>query len=673
MNHLLKNSFTAILCASAIATAIAANGSEWNNRMPNRNAHELQQSGMPQRYTIIPGTHQATTATKRLSPSLKSTTETTAILTEDFRLMTSGSDGSPDLETNIVGSEGYIYPDYVQTYGWAGINVFQAGGCCYLSDGTTAFINTPFLDLTGIDGTFTINVSFRAATDNGRFFIAWGTGASMVDMRYANATTEWASVEVACTGGTEDMIIQLAGDVPVYIDDIIISQEVEVEEPTSIDAPATLSASDITETGFTANWSIVSAATGYYLDVYYYTTDNERVYALTDHEVATTTCTVDNLEPGHIYYFTVQAYNDLFTSVESAQVIVKEASASIGTPTALPATEISDEGFRANWTEAENAAWYTLYTYSYHTIAETGTFQLENETFDKITEGTMDEPLYNDLESVLNDYTEHPDWTGITSLRAVGMIGLRNYYSIMGAYSFLYSPVYIVESSAPGQVTVKVTAARDNACSDATQIGVTAVNVYTGETTGWQTQTFSRSAEVFEFTLDAFDNYYIAITFADENNADYGMTGTVWIDNVEISQQLNAGDQLCRLYACDIVYGGNSFYVGTPGNGDRYSYFLQASTNGSDGLIESDFSNEVNVGGWSAVADVTGNTDGIKVYGTQGTVNIELPESLQIDIFNLSGSKVATVAGTQGINRIALPQGMYLVNTGNATAKAIVK
>ena len=158
-----------------------------------------------------------------VSPKSEATAST--VLYEDFRLMTAGEEGNPDM-TNILDSNGYIYYDYVQTYGWAGINVYQAGGCCYLSDGYQALLNTPVLDLTADDGRFTVRVSFRAASGSTTFYVVAGSTSGMLGGGKTTATAEWKTVEVDMTCGVSQTIIQFAGDAPVYIDDVVITQVV---------------------------------------------------------------------------------------------------------------------------------------------------------------------------------------------------------------------------------------------------------------------------------------------------------------------------------------------------------------------------------------------------------------------------------------------------------------
>ena len=222
----------------------------------------------------------------------------TVVLSENFDKFTAGSEEAPDM-TNIVDSQGVIMQDYIQTYGWSGVNVFQAGGCCYLSDGKMALLATPVLDLSKNDGNFTVKVSFRAQSGSTNFYIAWGGVSEAIGRRYAVIDTRWGVVEVPCTGGLSQTMIQFYGDAPVFIDDVEITQ-LDVEEEPAIAAPVPTEATDITETGFTANWNEVVGATSYLLDVFYFE-NNEQQYFLQDEEVTGISCPVTGLDASRLY------------------------------------------------------------------------------------------------------------------------------------------------------------------------------------------------------------------------------------------------------------------------------------------------------------------------------------------------------------------------------------
>lgn len=178
----------------------------------------------------------------------------------------------------------------------------------------------------------------------------------------------------------------------------------------------------------------------------------------------------------------------------------------------------------------------------------------------------------------------------------------------------------------------------------------------------------------YEFVFDAYSNYYLAIAFNDENNTDYGTSGTVWIDGISISQEMSAGDIFSRMHSCDVVFGGTSFYVPTPDRGnDIYSYFVQATTNGPEGNIDSDYSNEIYVQGSTDGIDAAENSGKVSVSGADGHITVTLDKAAGISVYTTSGTAVASTEGKAGANEISLPCGMYIVKAAGTVTKVIVR
>ena len=105
---------------------------------------------------------------------------------------------------------------------------------------------------------------------------------------------------------------------------------------------------------------------------------------------------------------------------------------------------------------------------------------------------------------------------------------------------------------------------------------------------------------------------------------------------------------------------------------DSYSYFVVAYTNGEDGTLNSEQSNEVNVNNTSSVTSVA-NTADVMISGTEGAANVTLAHEAHINVYNVQGALVASTFGNEGLNRITLPSGIYVVKAGTTTAKVIVK
>lgn len=133
--------------------------------------------------------------------------------------------------------------------------------------------------------------------------------------------------------------------------------------PTLLTAPAIGTASNITSTGFTANWTPAAAnATGYNVFVYSGTT-LVNVYPASGQ--ATNTVAITDLASNTAYTFKVTAkgdgdinYSDSYLSAVSAGLTTL-----LSTPVVQPASVINPTGFTANWSDVPGAQAYDVYLY----------------------------------------------------------------------------------------------------------------------------------------------------------------------------------------------------------------------------------------------------------------------------------------------------------------------
>lgn len=638
------------------------------NRTVKRNIDKIEVE------TILLNKRLEIAATDNIYPqtlSLKAPTEETTekvILTEDFNLFAAGSEKEPD-RTNIIDSDGIIMPDYVQTYGWAGLSVFQAGGCAYLADGYEAFISTPLLDLSSDNGNFTMTMRYKTQSNKGRVIIGWASSQGLIKAVQAQATTEWSKIEIPGIGGVSQTMIQIYGDgVEMFLDDVRITQNA-VEEPKELSSPGNLTATNITDNSFTANWTEVEGATSYLLNVFCFE-NNQRQYLLKDENVNGTSRDVTGLESGKLYFFTLRATDGTDESKETAPQVVKSPSAAVGTPVALPATDITDDGFTANWEKAENAVYYNVYTSSYYTIPESGEITIEDEDFSNITEGTEESPVYCSIQTKFNGLTKYPNWEGVTTVMANGKIGLKNYYSLMKVYSTLYTPIYQTTSQTPGAIKISITAKKVN-CSSKTELGVCVADATSDKQTDWDLRKFTYDTQTFDFTFTpGYNAYYAAIGFSDENDPN-GTTGIVYIDKIIIKQTFAKDDVFIRLHSGDIAYN-NSIYVSTAfkKETETFSYMVDAVTNGEEEFIQSDLSNEIFVGGESALETVN-RDNGCRIHADGESLNISCSVPSTVQIYNLQGMLIKEVT-VNGNSRILLDRGLYIVKCNGNTQKILI-
>lgn len=219
---------------------------------------------------------------KTVSPQTKATAATETIISEDFSKFTLGTEAAPDATDISDPSTSEIPANYTQTPGFYGAGVHQAGGICSLQlyDDVdeagqpiqeTGFIMLPESDLSGNAGTFTVQFRARTTGSSGdTFAVLWvDTETDDYNGQEVQLTNAWQDFTVTFENtGSKSMAIQVYSYTELcMIDDIKI-----IQNKSSIAAPEALYPTNVTPTGFTANWTSISDATAYLLNVYSYKT-----------------------------------------------------------------------------------------------------------------------------------------------------------------------------------------------------------------------------------------------------------------------------------------------------------------------------------------------------------------------------------------------------------------
>jgi hypothetical protein len=153
---------------------------------------------------------------------------------------------------------------------------------------------------------------------------------------------------------------------------------------------------------------------------------------ITDTLLTDTFCVVSGIDPSMEHFYNVKVKEGDMISEPSEDIWVDGIRGV--TPVALPATDVTENSFTANWEINYNAGSYKL------NILQTTTTQKDNqevvileEDFSGITDGTFDNPGFSwDLVHSLseNGQSEH-DWLLTYPRWVVGMAGSQgpNYYS----------------------------------------------------------------------------------------------------------------------------------------------------------------------------------------------------------------------------------------------------
>lgn len=300
------------------------------------------------------------------------------VMEEDFSKFAAGTQDQAD-ETQIGNSEDDMYTtglldSYTILPGWQGYGVYQVGGTCVVKGidyygQPLVSLSTPVMNLPG-----NVKITVRARIYPGSqisttpMHLSMRKGWTGNEEKSADITSEWKEVEWTAPFQGEWKLTVSAGDEnssmsevpPLQIDYIRIENAGGKVE---LDAPVAKEATSVTETSFTANWRSVSGAESYLL--YVESTKN-----------GNTTLAVDGLEVppaswgmpyAKVAGLDADAFHSYYVKAKAGDAI-SEASNKIDVvcmstiePTA--ATDVTADGFTANWKASPKAASYKVNVY----------------------------------------------------------------------------------------------------------------------------------------------------------------------------------------------------------------------------------------------------------------------------------------------------------------------
>ena len=395
----------------------------------------------------------------------------------------------------------------------------------------------------------------------------------------------------------------------------------------------------------------------------------EKIFLWEDHVVEgqqSSSCTVTDpqFRPEADYYYYVKARNSEYTSEPSAEIEVFYAH----TPEALEATDVTEDGFTANWDCGSKASQFEVQLYRTY-VAQT--YEPEavilEEDFSKVETGATpedaDEGAYTTVAEPIDLYTHLPGWRATSWQMAEGAIGgmaQEEGYQV----GSIRTPVMDLSNDG-GTVRVQVRAWLQ--AGEALQVqGVSNVSygVVQWPQTGWGDA---------EFTLPMCserDN----ITFWT------GMGTPFFLDHVKIIQALNAGDRVDLLDNARIANDPKARSLRLDGivRHGNYEYSYDVLTRrfynyNVEDAYSSDRSNRVAVMLPAVSVEQIEGTDGdVRILGQNGGVLIETPQPVKVGVYTTDGTLVLSQGIGAGRTRLDLPRGIYMVTAGQARAKALI-
>ena len=626
------------------------------------------------------------------------------VMFEDFAKMTSGSEATPDTETNIIKDE-FEYPwintkdEYFKQAGWGSGNAYPAGGTVYLDSNPNdmAHINTPMLNVAANGGIAWIRFKARAknAGDNPQVMVEAAETFNMSpswrmmgSAALPQLSTEWKEYSMFFYGGGEYTLFNIVSVMaPVYIDNIEVFTVKQ-----HIGTPTTLPHTNYEGTSFDANWTPVEGATGYKVNVFTLNKETGKAeYLFENKPVTTNKFHVTGATSGQTYFYNVAATKDNYTSIPSDKMFVYNLEA----PVLKDVTNLDRNKYTAEWSTVPSAERYNYIAYYDRKADKTGEFVVTNEDFTgvkdangNLTGWTKEDPNPGSYDSYYIPEMKQAGWKGTQYAPYTDYIcldGWQYYHNHQDAG--LISPEMDMSKDG-GKFTVNVKLAgastiaideNNNEFTAYTQAAFALFNY--NETTCDYEQAELIYPEGYPKAVNGdWKNFTINFTkgskksiigiyavYADEH---------LYLDDLKITQKYQAGESLNDPFIfrrwlqepkVDITIPA---FVGKSDVSHRVTAFkTNSDRNVSKRYVESKFSELKKVGTANGISNIGLSKAVVKMEGNNVYVNNINGENVQI--YTLDGQLVYNNKGEKNI-RVALTQhGAYIVKVGNKTIKLV--
>jgi hypothetical protein len=586
--------------------------------------------GAPKQQRVITPTNKAISTTD--SNSELGTYVT--VLTEDFSLLTDGSESAPatasleDDDLNIPSNKTHVA-------GWKGYNLHEAGGAIYLacvSDETGA-LSSPYFDVSKGEGSY--NVSFRAksaiAGETDKLYVDSKLSTSVSVSKDVKLTDQWQSFELTFENGSSNNYILFYS-----VMDAILLDDIKVEMLVPfIASPKNVSFSNYLGNGFDLKWDAVADAKGYSLCIYTKDGDGNRTYALKDIDVKDTQYSVANLPDADTFYFvSIKAYNDNYTSAESAELAVE----ALLTPVLNDETDLSATGFTASWNTIAHASSYDFISRFVHTASADETFTIVEDNFDSITESGRSKYDYTSVK-------ELPGWTIASATFLPGEVGVYTANSNYGTDAWMRSPIYDL-TNGDGNVKLKMNLYANHKKYTAKVV----ISMFTYD------EKLGYYKEASYVTIDALNqtgltDYVAELTGGGKQSIiSIAPTGyaSMMVKDLSLTMQLPSGKSIdVPAYTSSVTQPSATVSNLKISSDDKVYYYVRAvGRNSRDtGNIYSEYTeNKYVTLPTSYISPITNLNNGNDV----------------IEVYNLSGIKVLKTSNRSDIKN--LPSGIYIAN-----------
>lgn len=679
--------------------------------------------------TKAPTSQRITTPTAKAQGALRAEAlnpadygQVVEILGEDFSLMTTGSVGNPDKDTELwyVREDGNAWmtmrDGYTHQSGWGGGYIYPAGGTVAIANpDEPGHLNTCMMDLSGNDQIAFVQFDMR--TDDGQpdqtvivegaetFNMApsWRVlGGSQID----GISSEWKTYTLMFQNAGAYSMFNIfhpqmtQGEVlgNIYVDNFRVYQVNPY-----VKMPTLYGHSYYTGESFNVSWSKVENADHYLLNVYWVdeTNGNAKMYAVENQAVSDTTFMVNGIISGQNYYYVVQSVDAAgHKSFEPTPKLICDLEA----PKDLTATDINQDNgtFTASWEAAPSAERYNYWAYCDRKATQDGPMRLTDEDFTgvKCPDGTLGEgwgysmteaewketsvtnPSYFSMDNYVIQPINQGGWVAKNGFPlADGCIKVDGYqYVYNNSDAGLISPELDLSKNG-GKITINVDLWGDTETiqyEDGSKVDYTAQCAVALFNWDPAKNDFTQAELIYVKDLNSsWQNRTIELTKGTDRSIIglycVGSPANLFFDNLKIDQDYKAGETFVDPIVYHRWWEGTSVDVQIPirGNLGNITHRVTAiKGNPETGAIVESLPSDTEFVGRYESTDVKSvnllSKANVRVEGQTIVVN----GNGLVQVYTLDGALVAK-AEANGQARITVPSGAYIVKTNNESVKVV--
>lgn len=412
---------------------------------------------------------------------------------------------------------------------------------------------------------------------------------------------------------------------------------------------------------------------------YAYPEPAELNYALKDQKVeaqpnadaeADMTYDVTGLDPEFDYFYTVKAVSGRYVSEPSKEIEVFAVSQ----PTVLQPTDITSDGYTANWTCGNKVDVYRVEQVQLNTIdKDTDAYTILYEDFSKvksdkteadIAKGDIEMGDYSDGYGPIDDLTQLAGWKA-SSLQCVdGWLGGMESSGVTGEIpgAIVTPAMDLSHNEGECDVTVRAWGTEDDwlVVQGVNPAAYSAIRFPEG---GFVEATVNIPTCTKKEQLTFYSNNYRSFL----------------IDYIKVTQKVKAGDKV-EVVTSSVITDNNttkSMYMDRPNFGPGHDIYYRVTGlryyhgNLKDAVASSP-SDMMLVKAPATSIQTVGKTE-VSVTAVAGGVSVTTADNAVLDVFTTTGQKALTRTLASGTTDVSLAPGVYIIKVADQAVRVVVR